>query len=521
MRKLIFLLCFTAIFGKSAFAQALNESKLRFIRYQALLLVDKYAQNCDLSDNYEVDYFNNVFQQGTIINNDVLPDNNLNNQITIDEYSKLLYKYHIDPIYANVRAYSAIVEESESQDDGSDIGVVFVSAFKQIESVSKNGYSYNDTLNIRFTIAYNITDTTFAITKVETNQSYGKYLVIGITNKKSGKKKLYKSDLQKVLVNTETVELSTKGEVFRKNLVGSQNIKIEPISQEYFQTKTLAFSSDEIGSDDEARSNYRAVYFRKKRFYLRPSVSTLTNLNSFAINGDKNYNTDVSILGTSYGLDVGLNLFPFKSIPLNLNFIVGGKQTTIGYLVNLPLFEETYQDIDSDGDSYIRKTTITDINEDGVISFLQIPFILRFDYTVNKLWGAFGGVGYSYAFQRNLSYASTATGNYQGTYGPEYFNIILKENGVYDFGQFDIGGQGEIIDTQPMDMLKLDLGTTLQINKRLYGEFGLSSWYGLNPLFVGTDRLSGNFSELNSTYQKAIDNSLWVLNFEIGLKCYL
>lgn len=521
MKKLIFLICYTVLFGKSAFAQALDESKLRFIRYQALLLVDKYAQNCDLSDNYEVDYFNNVFQQGAIINNDVLPDNNLNNQITIDEYSKLLYKYHIDPIYANVRAYSAIVEESESQDDGMDIGVVFVSAFKQIESVSKNGYSYNDTLNIRFTIAYNITDTTFAITKVETNQRYGKYLVIGITNKKSGKKKLYKSDLQKVIVNADTLVLSTTGEFFRKNVDGYQVFKIQPVSDEYFQTKHVAFSSDEIGADDEARSNYRAVYFRKKRFYLRPSASILTNMNSFALNGDKNYNTDLSTLGTSYGLDVGINLYSFKSFPLNVNFIVGGKHTTMNYLVTAPLFEETYQDIDSDGDSYIRKTTIADINENGDISFLQIPLTLRFDYTVNKLWGAFAGVGYSYAFQRNLSYASTATGNYQGTYGPEYFNIILNEKGVYDFGQFDIRGQGEIIDTQPMGMLKFDLGTTLQINKRLYGEFGLSSWYGLNPLFEGTDRLSGNFSELNSTYQKAIDNSLRVLNFEIGLKCYL
>lgn len=519
MRKLIFLLCFTTLFGKSAVAQVLHESKLSFIRYQALLKVDEYARNCGLEDITEVDKFKGVLH-GAMINNDVLPDNNLNSQITIDQYSDLLIKYK-KSIFTEVRAYSAIVEEGVSHDGGRDIGVVFVSAFKEIEFVSKNDNRYNDTLNIRFTIAYNMTDTSFFITKVETNKWYGKYVFIGITNKKSGKKKLYKSDLQKVLVNTDTVELSNKGEVFRKNLVGSQYIKIEPISQEYFQIKTLAISSDEIGADDEARSNYLTVHFRKKRFYLRPSVSVLTNINSLAINGDKDYSTAISTLGTNYGLDVGLNLFPFKSIPLNLNFIVGGKQTTIGYLVKAPLFEETYQDIDSDGDSYIRKTTITDINEVGEISFFQIPLTLRFDYTVNKLWGAFGGVGYSYAFQRNLSYASTATGNYQGTYGPEYFNIILKEKGVYDFGQFNIGGQGEITDTQPMGMLKFDLGTTLQINKRLSGEFSLSSWFGLNPLSVGTDRLSGNFSELNSTYQKAIDNSLRMLNFEIGLKYYL
>lgn len=523
MKKIILILGFIALSGNSAFAQVIHESKLRFIRYQALLLVDEYARNCGLRDNYEVDYFNSVFGEGATMNNDVLPDNKLNDQITIEEYGNLLYKYHFDPIYVEVRAYRAIVEEGELQDGGRDVGIVYVDAFKIIESTSKNGYAYNDTLNVRFTISYDITDTAFAITKVETNQRYGKYVVIGIANKKNGKKKVYNSDLQKVLLNTDTITLSSRGEVFRKNVDGNQVIEIEPLSDEYFQSKRVEVEYDEIGADDEARSNYIPVYFRKKRFYIRPSISLFTDNNGFALDGDKNYSTEKSSFGASFGLDFGINLFSFnkRGVPLTASLLVGGKYTMIGYSITAPRFQQIYQAIDADGDPYTRKAIIGDIREEGDISLLQMPLTLRVDYTFNELWGVFIGIGYSYALQRNLNYIITAAGNYQGIYGPEYFNIILNENGVYNFGHFDLENQKDMTETNQMGFLKFDLGASHRINKRLYGEFGFGYWHGLNPMFTGTEHLSGDFSELNTTYQKAVDNGLRVLNFEVGLKCYL
>jgi len=520
MRKIIVLSSLLLLSVNSVFSQVQHDSKLRFIRNQALLIVDAYELNCALGNNYEVDDFNNKFEKGATINNDVLPANSLN-QITLTEYGDLLYKYHQDPIYADVRAYRAIVEEGDLQDGGKDVGIVYVDAWKHIESISRNGYSYNDTIDIRFTIAYNKTDTVFKITNIEQNQPYGKYVVIGITNKKDGKQKAYSSDLQRVVINNDTITLNSNGEVFRKNVQSNLDIQIEPVSDEYFQTKRVQFNYDKIGPDDEARSNYRQVYFRKKRFFIRPSIAIFSNKKDLVLDGNKTYAADRNAIGSTFGIEFGLNIFSFKKVPITIGLLVGGKYTLANYSFTAPLFRETYGAIDSDGDVYNRTSTIKDLSEEGNYSFLQIPLTLRIDYKFNSLWGAYAGIGYSYALQRELPYTSSAFGDYYGTYGPEYYNIVLNENGVNDFGQYDLNAKGDVVGNEPMGMLKFDLGAFFSINKRLYGEMGFSYWYGLDPMFKNTEHLSGNYNELNSSYQKAVDNSLKVINFEIGLKYYL
>jgi hypothetical protein len=521
MKKNVFLLIVAVHYVCLATAQNPLESKLRFIRFRALLLVDEYTRNCALRDNYEVDYFNNVFEIGATINNDILPANALNDSLSIEEYSLLLSHYHTDPVSVDVQAYRALIVKNDLQDELPDLGFVHVDAFKRILSTSKNGHRYCDTLDLRFTIAYDMRDTVFTIKKVSTNQIYGKYVVLGVTNKKEGKEKIYKEAVQNIVLNRDTTMLNNKGEVFLKNIKDDKKYSIEMLSDVYFQTKQLEIVYHEIGSDNEIQSNLRTVHFRKKLLYVRPSLAFFPDNKPFTLNGDEAFSITKTSFGMSPGLDLGMDLFTAKSIPVKVSLLLGARYTSVNYTINSEKYLESYAAFDSNGIAYIRVNELSDIEEKGNYSFIHLPISLRIDYRINKSWTAYAGGGYSYSLQRFLQYESAAKGNYSGNYGPEYFNIVLNENGVYDFGKFDLTQDNTIKSMKQMGILKLDLGASFIISKRLYLETGVSYWHGLNSFIEESEKFSGNFTELNSTYQKASDYTLKVVNFEMGLKYYL
>jgi len=525
MKKRNTLLLFFLAVSTLGQAQLIHQNKMRYIRYRALSLIDQYEQNASLSDNYQVDYFRELFQENSMINNDVLPDNNLNQSITLEEYDELLYKYHPDPIMVSLRPYRIKVEEGALDVNGDDVGIVYIDTWKTINAYNKDNCIYDDTLDLRFEIEYNITDTLFTIKSIENNYTYGKYVILEMKNGKKKDELTYDSDFTEVELDGKKVTLNRKGEVFLKNITEDKKISITPSSDNYFQTKSIFLDYQNIGPDDQNESNHYKVSFRKKLLFIRPNASFFSNKTDVVLKGTADYSSNIDLNGFSYGADIGILLFKAKKIPLTLNLLAGIKATSIDYSATSPIYSQSFSDIDASNDSYQRTSTLNNLHEDGKISFLQLPLTIRVDYQMRnekvKRLGFYAGAGGSYLLNTQLDYTSKAGAHYKGIYGPEYYNIEIGENGVYDFGYYDLKNTSNIESSEQNILIKIDFGASLKINKRLTGELGVSYWNNLNNLFADSEFISAYNNELNSVLLRSDGSAFKVWNIEIGLKYYL
>lgn len=111
--------------------------------------------------------------------------------------------------------------------------------------------------------------------------------------------------------------------------------------------------------------------------------------------------------------------------------------------LNVLSYDEIREADDPDGDRYTRITRLDSILETSRSLEVAVPVILRYDYFVTpnlSLFVAAGVRGSAFLFgASNASFDAY----YTGLYGPEYFNVLIDQNGYYDFGRFDVVGRDD------------------------------------------------------------------------------
>lgn len=100
-------------------------------------------------------------------------------------------------------------------------------------------------------------------------------------------------------------------------------------------------------------------------------------------------------------------------------------------------YQDRYRDEDTDGDAYERIIRLTDYNETAKALSLAVPAIIRYDYYVIPKLSLFASAGVRGGLAFNRPAKACFDGYYAGQYGPEYFNILVDQEGYYNFGTFE------------------------------------------------------------------------------------
>lgn len=98
-------------------------------------------------------------------------------------------------------------------------------------------------------------------------------------------------------------------------------------------------------------------------------------------------------------------------------------------------YQDSYQDVDVDNESYERMIHVTNYKETASILSLALPVLLRYDYYVIPELSLFVSAGTRGALAFNRPVQASFDGEYKGQYGPEYFNVLI-DHGYYNFGTF-------------------------------------------------------------------------------------
>ncbi len=102
-------------------------------------------------------------------------------------------------------------------------------------------------------------------------------------------------------------------------------------------------------------------------------------------------------------------------------------------------YHDSYISVDPDGGGYLRKTDITNYKETIKRSVVEIPIAVRFDCFVpsRKDLSVYGKLGVCLGYDVIQKTSCQADAQYSGYYD-WLFDVTISQNGVYNFGQFEL-----------------------------------------------------------------------------------
>jgi len=146
--------------------------------------------------------------------------------------------------------------------------------------------------------------------------------------------------------------------------------------------------------------------------------------------------------GVNYAFSVGYyrQLVLKNKNRFGLDFSIAFDQKNIGLM--LDEYHETYGAIDPDGGDYLRLVDLNGYSEAIKRYAVDVPIAFRYDYFIKDYLSIFAKVGADVSYDILQKTSASANAMYSGYYS-WLFDVTMNQNGIYDFGSFDIEGSAK------------------------------------------------------------------------------
>lgn len=526
MRKyfpLIFLL-----FTYSAFSQSneieLSSTEIRTAYVSSINVVNEYSSILNNKTSFYTDLFSLFSDSSSKVAFDILPENKLNNSIELEKYILKAARSH--------RQQKVIIDITDiniiDTNDNSDVNVQ-VTFDKHIDTRTRDGINYKDILyDLKMYLSLKKLKSYEATTSFEVK--IDSIILRSLLD--------YKYQIAYVVENDSTYDLANNNLIINKRKPISYETDWIGEGNNYFflrnKTKTsrhIKYSLDNAPFafglkpvEREKYKDYRSFNSIKNVLLLkikRPkfSFSLLSNQsnvdlidpNIFGLNNQKTHNRLNEV-----GFELGYYL-NYKPKPLyyytSLSF--GVSRMNLQSNFSLENFDYQFEDIDPSGNNYLRKIKINSLSELRDITYLNFPLSFKYGVNLNELYLNRSLDKYLFILPDFISlkisgiyhnlqtslYTSSANINYSGLY-EDFFGIEITDNGVYDFGNFEIINE-DIINFKDYlsGMIILGLHNKLTKGKdRLFLDLELGLNFNFTEPFIPEYQyISSGFNELNSS----------------------
>jgi hypothetical protein len=472
--------------------------------------VEQYSLLSGVSNDDEKDEFFRLFVSDTVlVNNDIMPDNNLMQKLTIREYADLIPYYFTAALRISIRPYNIGINNSID----SSTGEFWVDAKKYISGVSKKGIHYNDsTFDIRLTFNVNYYTGQYKISDVTLNKERGRYLVITAYKKGSFKKKVMSSDT--MLIKNKRIILNEDGQYLIKDF--KPNTTVVPYSDMYYGSRELTNKDLDFVLTHKEKENNVDLYFRQSVFFLEPSFSFNSFSNAVPIKALQNDIKQSNSLSYYLGLNLGYTLYVGKKGYWNVK--TGFSMYNFIYTNTISSLTESYNTTDADQGNYIRTNKVMNLTEKHDVQYYAIPLHIEKGFSIKN--------GYSFYINSGASFILGLQGNrntetdagYSGYY-KDLFDLTIKENGIYDFGNYKLQKSSNLNTVGNLITIDLGAGVSKKINKKINLRLGITYQQSLSSVFENNNKsISTNKNELNSMTQTYSDFRINLFLINIGLK---
>ncbi len=216
-------------------------------------------------------------------------------------------------------------------------------------------------------------------------------------------------------------------------------------------------------------------------------------------------------MGIGFGADLQYHLSEYMIIG------TGVRIHTYGATTSFDQFYAEQEMVDTDGDSYILKTTGTNIKEEYKSTAIEIPIFFRYQKWINSDMILYGATGPVISFLSNPKTTMSGTLNTEGYYSS--WNLTIDDVEEYGFYSRDVDESKT--DTQLKTSLGwlFEIGTEYYFSKRLNLALGVFFQPGLTNISNGgTDSsLMTDAFSYNGTLNGAEKVNLSKIGLRVGV----
>lgn len=495
MRPFVLTICLLFLAVVNLFANShYNDSLTAIVYKNAYNLIDKYELYSHFKSDSDYNKFQKLFRtKNCMIFNDIMPDNNLQQKVELQDYLKLAKKHYSKNVGISVIPY----DKSSISFDRDDYGSLVVHAKKIIDLYSINGIHYIDTFNIRIEIFFNHYLNQYSITDIQSLEKNGNYLVIQPTinslfrNRRINSDTLLSSTGQKYFVDSGGFTL------IKDVYAAKEFVFIPQVNQVLFKKYKSPSYLNPFKKQNKLDKNIVPIKFNLFTSHIefatdigitKSSPVKLLN-NKHRVNVHNKQSTSNRIL---------ISLMYRKSQTGNWQFKFGSGFDIFTYDLYLPKYQDSYYSIDADGDQYLRIIELNKLVESHSLTYITFPLIIQKGFAFNNNSISLSA-GYYFMKNYNATYKSNAQALYSGYY--DYlFNITISENGVYDFGYYELTKLPSKLN--PVSLIhaySIGIEYAYRLNRFTSLNAGLSHRSSINNLFVEKNStLSKNNKDLKS-----------------------
>jgi hypothetical protein len=473
-----------------------------------LSLIDDYRNASTFVTVKKYNDFKKLFTSpDVLIINDILPNNDLDNKIKVDEYTKLNEDY-----FSKSNSSDLKITGLSSTFETANAGKVLIEATKFLNFLYK-GITYQDTLDLQFEVSFNYLKDTYKINSINTTNKYGKYCIVNARVKGIFNSRALANQI--VLFNNSKITLDKDGNYFLKRIQENSINIIQTVDENIIGSNMIDYNL--IGKNPLLDKNIYTVKFKQPILLLQPISGLFFGGASPIIFKANDELKNLKIKNnTSYCLGLNLGLLIYQNPKFNVQIKSGLHYIVYNYQQELESYSYLKSSIDYDLSNYIRKTTINNYKETISIKCLSIPFGIQGSYEIYKKTSLFVGIGVEILNPIGSSFKSKANAAYSGYY-PDFFNVTIAENGVYDFGNYtNIEGTGTLKFKKNIICYYGELGVSKILNRRFTVICSANYLISKDEIFNENKmELSKDYKNLNSISN--ITNQYYIKSLFINL----
>jgi len=503
----IALLC-SAVLPYEALSQSEEGLRYRMTRRAVIELLEKYDAAVDReSENYYK--FQTLFTGfDATLSNDILMDNALDEKLTLDEYEKRRDKYLTSfrfiqkMIIDKLGALKYVTRTS---------GTIDVIVTRQLRWSMKReeDFIYTDTIQQIFTINFEYAESeiTCHIASITNAVQLGQHILL----KGSYRNKLW---MQKdsLLVNGKAYSTDYQGYLMIKRLDADEKIEVQTLDPDFHQKKRRSVRKAKESASKFSSVKPSLVSFRLPKWIVEVN-SAFMPVGYRSIQAE-NY---MSANKADYLMGVNMGRIVAKTARWEWMVKTGLNKAWNEVSVSTPAQSYRYVSMDPDAFAYERIIQVEGFDEQLKLSFTAINLGINTSYQLNKRHSIQAEIGYHRVFNETATSSRTAEVIYGGYY-PELFGVSIFENGIYDFGRFQIAETNTPVVLDISGFASAQISMSYKLSRTSSIQYGFM--YRQSTLGTQSDysksRLSSSPTELNSLMQVSPQAKVSLINFTLG-----
>jgi hypothetical protein len=509
-----------------AYAQNSEAYKVRLINQKAIELINnRYKWASEIFSQEGLESFRRLLKskKNSKVANDILPDNNLNEQLNPFAYGREFSNTYDEYSYqSNVSVYylSPISFQSGKQINGQ----ITLHVKKAIQGVNKKyGTKYTDTLPYQFDIGFKGSTSAngtyrvdrIFIEEISILEPQGKYCFLDINKKFLSKRESMANE--QIFVNEHPIKTDSTGRIFLKDV--TKPIRLKTHDETIYETKIVGVDSIDEQTDNNTDKNVVKVTFKQPAFFtelragLTPSLPVKIESNEFEAKLAD---------GNNFLASAALGFVFHRSEKNRYAVSTGIEYNKIEYSINKSEYNKSFGERpDPDGDRYKPEVAVLDVSEKHSLDILSVPFKANADYNLFNDHYLTAGAGLAYNHLISGNYKSSGKGLYSGTYvKDEFFDVKIAKDDIYknEFGKSDLSKDESLETAQSFLAWKFNVGWQYKISRRLFIRATANYQTSSAALFEKGDKaLSKEKDQINSLTNISNEVYLDQLSFNAGI----